>query len=114
MTTIGITPIQALIVGINKALDSEPTPETDAYYADGHQHYRPDADYARALERRLRRLQADQDHTYRELQKPEVVHVCMLRGIVAKISMMDCAHTHGEQAVTDYRKLLLADSTSSK
>lgn len=41
----------------------------------------------------------------RSLLDPEIVHTMMLKGTMAKISMMQCAHTHGEAAVVAYRQL---------
>ncbi len=37
------------------------------------------------------------------LQTAEGVHMAMLTGKIAKISMLQCAHTHGEAAVTEYQ-----------
>lgn len=39
------------------------------------------------------------------LEDSEGVHLAMMSGKIAKISMLQCAHTHGEQAVADYRRL---------
>lgn len=37
------------------------------------------------------------------LKTAEGVHAAMLRGTLPKISMIQCAHTHGEEAVASYR-----------
>lgn len=39
------------------------------------------------------------------LKDPAVVHANMLRGTIAKISMLQCAHTHGEAAVAEYQRV---------
>lgn len=48
---------------------------------------------------RIEELERD----FAKLQSPEGVHINMLSGKIAKISMMLCAHTHGEEAVREFR-----------
>lgn len=40
-----------------------------------------------------------------ELLTDQGVHLAMVRGQIAKISMLQCAHSHGETAVAEYRAL---------
>lgn len=39
------------------------------------------------------------DEVHRMLQDPHAVHYQMLRGLIARISMIDCAHLHGAAMV---------------
>lgn len=48
------------------------------------------------------------------LQTAEGVHMAMLTGKIAKISMLQCAHTHGEDCVREYRQAVEADSAPAE
>ncbi|MBL8505907.1 MAG: Lar family restriction alleviation protein [Methylobacillus glycogenes] len=62
------------------------------------------------LQREGERLQAK---VMSALQTESAVHAHMVAGKIAKISMLNCAHTHGEEAVTKYRALTEAQQPTA-
>jgi hypothetical protein len=56
------------------------------------------------LEQKLAETEATLAEVQSILSDPVKVHVNMLRGIIAPITMEQCAHVHGEAAVVEYQR----------